>query len=142
MQSMQDGINNELTKQYYLLNDRLEKIKVKIFQHSTEPNFLDCMTFMMRDIALILGFEQYSLNLKYDDDSGLKQVIEDWQLPSNIKKKPESNFSSKKNYLFSKSTMIQKQGPKGLKLESDLDSRVKKIVMRGLGQFRELKVDK
>ena len=57
LQSVQNGVNNELTKQYYTLNDRLEKIKVKIFMHLKEPNFLDCMDFLMRDISSILGFE-------------------------------------------------------------------------------------
>ena len=92
LQSVKDGISNELTKQYYQLNDRLEKIKVKIFKHLTQPNFLDCLNFLMRDICTILEFKQYSLNLKYSEDTCMHKVIENWQLPHKIVRKCTSNF--------------------------------------------------
>ena len=72
----------------------------------------------------------------------MNRVIEDWQLPNVTKQTPKSNFTRKKIDFVNKTMMVQRQGPKGMKLESDLDSRVKKIVMRGLAEFRELKVDK
>jgi hypothetical protein len=71
-------VNSELAKNYYQLNSKLEKIKVAIFKHINEPNFLDCVDFIMRDVCALLEFEKYSLNLRYGKESGTDKVIEDW----------------------------------------------------------------
>jgi len=75
--SVKDGISNEVTRQYSKLSSNLAKIKSRVFKHITEPNFLDCIDFVLKDVCKILEFEQYSLVLKYAPETLIEKVIED-----------------------------------------------------------------
>ena len=55
--SVQDGITQEVTKQYSVLSANLARIKARVFKHITEPNFIDCLNFVLKDTCKILGFE-------------------------------------------------------------------------------------
>ena len=41
-----------------------------------------------------------------------------------------------------KEPLIQRQGPGTLEIESEVDNRLKKIVLNSLADFREFKIDK